>query len=278
MAALASRRLGRLAIGHPFPSTLVALLAGGLVLVAGGDAPRALLVGVAMAGFQVSIGAANDLADRALDAVAKPWKPLPAGRIGESGAHGVALAGFGLGAVLSALAGPVPLLVGLTGYGLGLAYDVRLKRAGWGPLAFALALPLIPVYAWAAAGAGLPPRLGLIIPLAVLAGLQLALANELADLDADAVADGRGWARRLGRRRAVAVMLAAAVAVLVLAWLTLPGATGTTLGALIAATVATAAGAAASARGPLTWRWLGWGAQALGLALLALAWISALRA
>lgn len=231
-----------------------------------------------MAGFQVSIGAVNDLADHAVDAVAKPWKPLPAGRLSSAAARGIALAGVLLGGTLSALAGFVPLLVGLAGWSLGGAYDLWLKRRGWGWLAFSLALPLVPVFAWSGAGAGLPPRLGVLIPLGALAGLQLSLANELADLDADQAADGRGLAVRLGRRRAATTMLAAAFGVSAVAWLTLPGTSMTTLTLLAGATVLNISGAATSAVGAARGRWLGWGLQACAVALLALAWIAAARA
>jgi 4-hydroxybenzoate polyprenyltransferase len=265
-------------VGHPFPSSLVALAVGGLVLIEGGDAARALLLALAMVGFQVSIGATNDLADRALDALAKPWKPLPAGRVSAAATRRIALVGYLMGAALSFMAGFAPLLVGLVGHGLGLAYDLRLKRAGWGWLAFALALPLVPIFAWTGAGAGLPPRLGALVPLGALAGLQLALANELVDLDADAAAHGRGLAVRLGRRRASVTMLVAAAAMLSLAGLTFSGASSAALAVMVAATGATALGAVASMRSAPRWRWLGWQAQALGVALLALAWISAARA
>ena len=275
LAAAASARLGALAIGHPFPSTLVALAAGALVLRAGGDAGRALLLALAMAGFQVSIGAVNDLADRHLDAAGKAWKPLPAGRLSVTAARAVAYLAFLLGAGLSALAGPAPLLVGLAGHATGLAYDLRLKRAGWGWLAFAVALPLVPLYAWSGAGAGLPPRLGPLVVLAALAGLQLALGNELADLDVDAAAHGRGLALRLGRRRATALLLVAAAAVLSVAALTLGATSPISLITLAAGAAVSAAGALASTRSAPRWRWLGWQAQAVGVAVLALAWIPA---
>jgi len=278
LAAAASVRLGPLAIGHPFPSVLVACAAAGLALVAGGDAAHALLLGVAMAGFQVSIGAANDLADRDLDALAKPWKPLPSGRVSVPAARRAAIAAYLVGVALSAAAGPAPLVVGLAGHGLGLAYDLRLKRVGWGWLALAVALPLVPVYAWTGAGAGLPPRLGPLVVLGLLAGLQLGLANELVDLEADAAGRGRGLAVRLGRRGAALTMAAAALALLGVAVLTAPGATTSTLGVLSAAAMASLIGAACSARDAPRWRWLGWQAQAVGVVLLALAWLSAARA
>jgi 4-hydroxybenzoate polyprenyltransferase len=251
----------------------VALAVGGLVLQAGGDTGRAILLTLAMAGFQVSIGTVNDIADRHLDAHVKAWKPLPAGRLPLRVAKGIAFAAYLLGVGLSALAGLAPLVVGLVGHGVGLAYDLRLKRAGWGWLAFTLALPLVPVFAWLGAGAGLPPRLGPLAVLAVLAGLQLAVANELADLDADAASGGRGLAVRLGRRRARGLMVMVAAAVLGLAGLTLGVGAPITAVAFGAGAAVSVAGTTASTRDAPRWRWLGWQAQALGLALVALAWI-----
>jgi 4-hydroxybenzoate polyprenyltransferase len=239
---------------------------------------HAALLAVAMAAFQASIGAANDLADRDLDAAAKPWKPLPAGRVSAGAARRVAVASYAIGLGLSAVAGPAALVVGIAGHGLGLAYDLRLKRAGWGWPALALALPLVPVYAWVGVGAGLPPRLGPLVVLGVLAGLQLGLANELVDLDSDAAAHGRGLAVRLGRRPAALTMIGAAVGLACVAALTVPGASAGTVAALAVASAASVTGAASSSRSAARWRWLGWQTQAVGVVLLALAWLSAGRA
>lgn len=226
-----------------------------------------------MAGFQASIGALNDIHDRSDDEVAKPWKPLPAGRVTFAAARATALGGALLGILLSTAAGPAALAVGLIGYGLGVAYDLRLKRTGWGWLAFALALPLVPVYAWLGAAAGLPPRVAVLALLGPLAGFALACANGLVDVEHDAVAGGRGVAVRLGRGRATAAIVAADSALVAVAWTTSTGGQAVTW-ALIAATVTLALGAAWSARLAVRWRWLGWQAQAAGVAILAVGWLA----
>ncbi len=64
---------------HPFPSVLDAIVTGLLAALAGGGAAVVGMLAVAMLLLQFSIGTVNDLADAAADAVAKPWKPIPAG-------------------------------------------------------------------------------------------------------------------------------------------------------------------------------------------------------
>ncbi len=117
------------------------------------------------------------------------------------------------------LLGPATLLVGLAGYGLGVAYDLGLQRTAWGWVCFALALPLVPVYAWLGVGAGLPPDVGTLILLGVIAGTELAVANGLVDVTTDAGVGTAGIAVRLGLVRARLVMVATALGLLALAWL-----------------------------------------------------------
>jgi 4-hydroxybenzoate polyprenyltransferase len=228
---------------------------------------------LAMTGFQASIGALNDIHDRSDDEVAKPWKPLPAGRVTSGAARATALGGGLLGTLLSAAVGPAALAIGLIGYGLGVAYDLRLKRTGWGWLALALALPLVPVYAWLGAAAVLPPNALVLAVMGPLAGLALACANGLVDLESDAAAGGRGVAVRLGRGRATAAIVAADSALVAVAWTTSTGARGLTP-VLVAATVTLVLGAAWSARMAVRWRWLGWQTQAAGVAILAVGWLA----
>lgn len=246
---------------------------GALTALAGGDAYRILALAAAMAGFQSSIGALNDLRDRDDDMLVKRWKPLPAGRVTPALARQVALGGGVGGALLSALAGPATLAVGLCGYGLGVLYDLGLKRTAWGWTAFALALPLVPVYAWLGAGAGLPPQAAVLAVVGPLAGLALACANGLADFEQDLATGAHGIAVRLGRARTLVVMAAADVTLIALCWLTVAGSSGVAT-ALLAGTATLVVGATWSSRDAVRWRWLGWQAQAIGVAGLAVGWLS----
>jgi 4-hydroxybenzoate polyprenyltransferase len=279
-------RLGRLALLHPFPTVLVAAATGVLGLVAGAGVESAAIMAVSMAGFQAAIGTVNDLVDAPSDAVGQPWKPIPAGRVSRRVAEIVALTAAALGVVGSAALGAGTLVVGLAGLGLGLAYDMWAKRAGWGWLCLTLALPLVPVYAWLGAGAGLPPDLGLLVVMAVLAGVELAIANGLVDLAADTESGSRSIAVRLGPSRGRLVMVAAAAALIGLAWLTGVDAADRALGpALPLALGLMAVGSALlllgviwSARRGERGAWRGWHVQTVGVAGLAIGWFVLLAA
>ncbi len=253
-------------------------MTGVLALVAGGSLGRAVWLAAAMVGFQVSIGAVNDLVDERDDAAAKPAKPLPAGLVSRRGAAAVAVAGGGLGLVLAGSISPSVLLVGLAGYGLGLAYDLGLKRGAWAWLAFALALPLVPAFAWLGAVGSWPPRYPLLVALGLLAGLSLALANGLVDLEADRASGSRGIAVRLGRTRGLAVMAACGAVVVAIAALTAlsgPGVSAASLVAIAAGAVFLAVGWVRSVGMSARARELGWEVQALGVGLLAVGWFAA---
>ena len=172
---------------------------------------------------QAAIGIANDWADRELDRVTKPCKPLVAGLIGPRSALALlalALLVAGLGA---ASFGPGSLLFVAAGTGLGLAYDLRLKRTTLSWLPYLLAIPLEPLWVWAALG-HFTPRLLWLYPLSAPALLALHLANALADLAGDAEAGVGGLVQRLGRRRAEAMLWIAAL---------LPGALAAGLGLVL---------------------------------------------
>jgi 4-hydroxybenzoate polyprenyltransferase len=277
-----SARLGAVGLVHPFPSALVAISTGAIGVIAGGSPAEAITLTLAMAGFQASIGAVNDLRDRDDDAIGQPWKAIPSGRVSQSQARLVAVAGLLVGVAGSVALGPATVLVGLLGYGLGVAYDLWLKRTGWGWLCFAIALPLVPVYAWLGVGAGLPPSVPRLFALGGLAGLELAIANGLVDAPADLGLGGRGVAVRLGPTRARTVMVVAALGTLAIAWLTLlggdPGSLGQVgpgLAAMALGSLLLVGGVAMSLRRSAAWTRRGWQAQALGVAIVAIAWVGA---
>jgi 4-hydroxybenzoate polyprenyltransferase len=191
-------------------------------------------------------------------------------------------AGAGVGVVGSLALGPATLLVGLLGYALGVAYDLRLKGTAWGWLCLALALPLVPVYAWLGVDAGLPPTVGMLFLLGGLAGVELAIANGLVDAPADGRIGRRGIAIRLGPEGARVVMAAAAAGVLGLAWLLLfgpgmgagPPPSGALVLALLVGTLILVGGVAMSLRRDPAWSWRGWQVQAFGVAVVALVWLA----
>ena len=191
-----------LAVVHPLPSSINATVVAVLALVAGAGPTVAVLLAVAMLGFQVSIGCFNDVADEAVDRDARPDKPIPAGMVSRRTALAIAFAGGAAGLVISAGFGIIVLLLGAAGYASGLAYDFVLRRIGWAWLAYALALPLLLLWTWQAAAGTLPPAWPFILPLAAVAGPALHLANSLVDVATDERTAVPSLAIRLGATRA----------------------------------------------------------------------------
>lgn len=151
---------------------------------------------------QGAIGAANDVVDRDLDAATKPWKPVARGVMSRRAA--AILAGtLSVGCLVLSASLPMPtLLAALLGLGCGLSYDLWLKRSRWSWLPYGLAIPTLPVWAWAAMGQ-LTGRLAPAYPLGLLLGLAIHLANTLPDLEGDHGFGVSGLAHGLGRRRSL---------------------------------------------------------------------------
>ncbi len=209
---------------HPFPSFLVAALTVALVPLAERQAGASLYVqlGLGMLFFQFSIGATNDIIDREDDAIAKPWKPIPAGHIERRTADTVAVACGGLGLVATFGLSTTAWLIGLAGLVCGYVYDGWLKRTVLSWLPLAIAFPLIPVWVYTAAHAW-EPVLWWVFPVGVLFAVAVHIANQLPDIEADAAAGSQGAPLRLGSRRAFGLALGAfgagaSIAVVVLAF------------------------------------------------------------
>jgi 4-hydroxybenzoate polyprenyltransferase len=230
-----------------------------------------------MALLQTSIGSVNDLCDLERDRLGHPEKPLPSGRVGRRAATGYAIVASGSGLVLSAALGPLAAGIAAAGLAAGLAYDARLSRTAWSWLPYAVGLPLVPAFGWAAARQQLPAGFPALIALGSLAGAGLAIANGLADLDADAAAGGGGLALQLGRRASwrLLVVLQAALVLLAIGVM-IAGRPGlTSILPLALAIPVIALGVVASRATTAAVRERGWEAQAVGVALLAVAWLTA---
>ena len=228
-----------------------------------------------MLAFQLSIGTANDVADAEADARAgRTAKPVAAGIVPRPAAAIAALLFAGVGFSGALVAGPAVFAIAIAGYGLGIVYDLALKRTAWSWVPYALAVPLLPVFAWVGATGQLPESFLVLAVIAVPAGISLAISNALADAGPDRVAGVDTVAGRLGRSRSLAVIGVLDVLVATVAIAAATGAAGMGRGSLIAVAGAAtmAAGAVLSAvrrTGP------GWEVQAVGMALLAVGWIVA---
>lgn len=183
----------------------------GLVRLADSSAPqsRYVTMGVGMLLYQFAIGLVNDVVDVPQDRLTKPWKPLARGPASSALAATLAAACVLSGVVLTSTLSQLAWLIGIAGLVCGLSYDLYLKRTALSWLPYALGLPLVPVWVYAASETW-RPLLWWSLPLGAVLGFALNLANEAPD-----AAAGRhsGLAGKIGRRRARLTSLAAFAAV-----------------------------------------------------------------
>ena len=256
------------------------ILTGAFAVAAGGSPMVATGLALAMVALQAGIGATNDLVDAPRDSGHKPGKPIPAGLVSRTAAQRVAVVAFGVGIGLASLSGgPTAAALALVGVAIGLAYDLRLKGTAWSWLPFAVGIPVLPVFAWLGATGHLPIAFLVLIPAAVAAGAALAIANALVDVERDRSAGSGSIAIALGPTNAwlihigllVAIGLAAVASVGPLGG---PAAGGTAVALVTLLPV----GAGLAARGGgATRRERAWELEAVGVAVLALAWLLAVR-
>ena len=253
-------------------------MSGAVALLAGGALPLAARLGVAMTLLQFGIGIVNDVVDAPRDAGRKPGKPIPAGLVTVAAARAAAIVCFAAGGLAAVSVAPIVGVLALVVIAIGLAYDLRLKGTDWSWLPFAVGIPLLPVFGWIGATGTLHPLFAVLLPVAVLAGAALAIGNALVDVERDRDAGISSIALALGADRAAATGVALVVAVWVLAgssavvagagWPAIVTVAGVGLVPLVAAAVAVRA-SASSLRERL------WQVEAVGLAGLAAAWLTA---
>jgi 4-hydroxybenzoate polyprenyltransferase len=204
----------------------------------------ALLLGV-LATNQYAAGVLNDVVDAGADAAAGRAKPIQRGEIPARVALALALAAGAASLALAAALNAASLVLAAAALACAWSYDLWLKRTPASVLPFALAVPLVPLAGYAAAGR-FPPVLWWLWPMGALAAVAVHLADALPDVESDRLAGVAGLVPRLGVRRA-AWLAAAAYAT--------------------AAALAAATGVAAGERAPV----LGGTAAAVALGAAALA-------
>jgi len=199
---------------HPGPSllvTAVVVVAAGLALRAVPPPSTALRLTLVMLPAQFAIGAANDLADRDADRLAKPHKPLVREAVGVRTAASLVFAGMVTCLATAASLGWAALSVAVVGLSAGLAYDLGLKRSAASWLAFWAGIAAVPLGAYAAVHR-ISASLWWSIPLAGLLALGLHCANALPDLASDRAAAVRSLPVRIGPTTTSGLVLAAPVA------------------------------------------------------------------
>jgi 4-hydroxybenzoate polyprenyltransferase len=247
-----------------------------VALVAGGAPLTAFQLGLSMVSLQFAIGALNDIVDAPADAGRVPPKPIPSGAVGLPLARVVVAIGAGVGLVLAATAGFQVVVLAVAVLVVGTVYDLVAKGTPWSWLPYAIGIPLLPVYGWVGARGSLPGFFGALVPMAVLAGAALAVANARVDMEMDRAAGTRSVATALGADRswwAGAALFTAAT--LVGVWFT----RGTTwawpaAALVIIGTGLVGAGVALGRGGGPAARRRAWEAQAIGAAIAAAGWVA----
>jgi len=237
----------------------------------------ALQLGVSMTALQCSIGALNDIHDAPDDAGRKPGKPIPAGLVSAPLARAVTVGGAAVGVALAALVDARVGVLAVVVLAIGYGYDVATKGTAWSWLPFAVGIPILPVYGWLGGSSGLPDFFVALVPIAVLAGAALAIANARADVERDLASGTVSVATRFGLQGSwrTQAFLWLATALVALAWLVLRGAEPIRVGLFLAAAGLIAGLVLWSRdRGPAA-RELAWEFEAVATAVGLLIWLAA---
>jgi 4-hydroxybenzoate polyprenyltransferase len=256
------------------------LVVAAVAVVAGGGVEAALRLGAAMIAMQASIGALNDLHDAPADMGRVPPKPIPAGLVSPAVAGSIVAVGALAGLVLAASVGPWAAGLAFVVLAIGYGYDLLAKGTAWSWLPFALGIPMLPVFGWLGAVGTAPPFFAALIPMAVLAGAALAIANARVDLERDGTSGTTSIATHLGSGRAWQVHAALWSLVLAIAvgWLVADGAPIVGIGAVLLVGAALAVAVAAGREGGTERRERAWEAEAVLVALALVVWLGALLA
>src|SRR5829696_1731574 len=156
----------------------------------------ALLAGLLVTN-QYAAGALNDAVDADADAAANRGKPIQRGVISRRAvataavAAGVASLGFGLAL------GPATFALAVVGLACAWSYDLWLKGTVWSALPFAVAVPVVPLFGYGAAGR-FPAVLWWAWPIGALLAVATHLADALPDVERDRATGVKGLATRLG--------------------------------------------------------------------------------
>ena len=212
---------GYLLLPHLTPVLVVELATVAFAIIAWDGLPPAHLLGpllLAMLGGQLAIGAINELVDLPFDTVGKPGKPLPSGDVSIRGARVMVVIGLIMMVAFGWRFGTLPFALLAAGTGLGIAYDLWFKRTLWSWLPYLLALPLLPIWVFAALGRP-EPKLLLLYPLGALTTVGVHLAQVLPDVAIDRAAGLPTASSRLGQRLTFVIAWLTTLSAPALAWL-----------------------------------------------------------
>ncbi len=208
MEFVKKRRLSELALGffllsHPGPVLLHIIGVAMFTLLAAWPKfiwSTIILVIAAHTAMQLSIAFINDYCDRHLDAMSKRSKPIVRGLVRP---HEALIAGLLMIVFMFILLLPLnllALLISLAYLILLQGYNLGLKSTPLSGVVFAIGMPLIPLYAFAAVGRTLPFLIW-SIPIGFLLGVTINVANSIPDIEDDEANGAKTLAVVLGLKR-----------------------------------------------------------------------------
>lgn len=224
-----------------------------------------------MTALQFAIGALNDLVDAPADTGHVPPKPIPSGLVAPTEARVVAAVAAAVGVMAAAPGGLTMVGLAIVVLAIGAVYDLVAKGTPWSWLPFAVGIPILPVYGWFGATGQLHPGFAALIPMAVLAGAALAIANARADVEGDRATGVRSVATALGRGRAMVANAGLIAAATVIGVIAQPPQTWAPWAALLI--IPATAGAMTQIRSGTRQAWQ---LQAISVALAGVGWVGAL--
>ena len=198
--------LGFFLLCHPLPVLFHIVAVTLFALLAAWSHPIWRVIALVIAAhtaMQLAVAVLNDYYDRRLDILSKRNKPIARGLVRPREALIFGLCLILIMFLLLLPLNPLALLFSLLYLACGLAYNLGLKSTPFSGVVFALAIPLIPVYAFVGVGRIIPVVFW-FIPVAALLGVALNLANSLSDIEEDKAHNARTLAVLLGARGTLA--------------------------------------------------------------------------
>jgi len=241
---------------HPVPGLAVTAVTVLLGVAVGLEGWRIVLLGLAMAFDQASVGLSNDALDALRDrSTGRTDKPVARGDVGSGAVWIVAVTTAVLALALTLPLGTLALAAHAVALGSAWLYNVVAKSTPVSVLPYIVSFGILPAIATLARSTPAWPQWWAMAAGALL-GIAAHLANVLPDLDDDRRTGVRGLPHRLGPRPSLVAIWAA----LVLAALAIAAGSGFTLAALaglaVSIVLAIAGVAVAWRRGAGRWLFL----------------------
>jgi len=209
---------------HPGPGAAVTVIAGVLGVAVGLPPERVVLLVLAVAANQASVGLSNDWIDADRDrAVGRRDKPVARGDIAAGTVRAAAFAAAAAAVLLTIPLGAAATAAHVLFIASAWAYNAGLKSTALSVLPYVVGFGVLPgIVTLALPSPALPAPWA--AGVGALLGIAAHLANVLPDLDDDRATGVRGLPHRLGRRISGLVVFAALAAAAVLAFAGLDGA------------------------------------------------------